>query len=116
MLTKQQFLDYIDKIKATYSKQDCLIEAIEKICEGDSWMMGMYGNELNVMVELLSLAMGLEIKGQDENVLEYFIFQLDFGKDYTPDCFTEMDGTPIDISTPEKLYDYIIKEEGGPKP
>lgn len=109
-LTKEQFIEYIGRIKATCDKDDMLSESIEKACNDDCRVIGLYGAECSVMVDLLSLAMGLEVGTYSGNVIEYFIYELNFGKEYAEGCFTEMDETPIDISTIEKLYDYIISE------
>lgn len=40
----------------------------------------------------------------------YFCYELNFGEDYEEGYITEADGTIIDISTPEKLYDYLLSE------
>lgn len=107
-LTKKQFVEYINRIKATCDKDDMLSDAIEKACDKNTWVIGLYGSECNTMIDLLSLAMGLKVGTYDGNVIEYFIYDINFGKNYTPECYTEEDGSPIDISTAEKLYDYII--------
>lgn len=109
-LTKGQFVEYVDYIKKTCDKDNMLSEAIEKACNDDCRVIGLYGTECSVMVDLLSLAMGSEVGTCNGNEIEYFIYDLNFGKDYAEGCFTEMDGTPIDISTAEKLYDYIVSE------
>ena len=109
-LTKGQFVEYVDYIKKTCDKDNMLSEAIEKACNDDCRVIGLYGTECSVMVDLLSLAMGSEVGTCNGNEIEYFIYDLNIGKDYAEGCFTEMDGTPIDISTAEKLYDYIVSE------
>ena len=109
-LTKEQFVEYVDCIKKTCDKDDMLSEAIEKACNDDCRVFGLYGTECSVMVDLLSLAMGLEVGTYSGNMLEYFIYDLNFGKEYKEGCVAEKDGTPIDISTVEKLYDYMASE------
>lgn len=109
-LTKEQFSEYVGRIKATCDKDDMFSEAIEKACNDDCRVIGLYGAECSTMVDLLSFAMGLEVDTCSGNALEYFIYDLNFGKYYTEGCFTEADDTPIDISTIEKLYDYIVSE------
>ena len=109
ILDKQDFVHYVNFIKKTCEKDNALSEAIEKACDGgDAFVIGLYSSEYITMTELLSLVMGLEVGTYDGNVLEYFIQELNFGKNYKADCYTEPDGTPIDISTAEKLYDYIV--------
>ena len=109
-LTKEQFVEYVGCIKKTCDKDDMLSEAIEKACNDDCRVIGLYGAECSAMVDLLSLAMGLEVGTCDGNEIEYFIYDLNFGKDYKEGCLTDMNGTSIDISTVEKLYDYIASE------
>lgn len=109
-LTKEQFVEYVECIKKTCDKDDMFSEAIEKACNDDCRVIGLYSAECSAMVDLLSLAMGLEVGTCDGNEIEYFIYDLNFGKDYNEGCLSEMDGTPIDISTAEKLYDYIASE------
>lgn len=109
-LTKEQFVEYVGRIKATCDKDDMLSGAIEKACNDDCRVIGLYSAECSTMVELLSFAMGLDLETPYGNILEYFIWDLNFGEDYKPDSYTEQDGTPIDISTAEKLYDCIISE------
>lgn len=46
---------------------------------------------------------------QMQNMVEYWAYELDYGKKYTIDNF-EVNGQPVDISTSEKLYDYLIGE------
>lgn len=41
--------------------------------------------------------------------ISYFIYELDYGKEYREDCVSDKNGNN-DISTPEKLYDYLMKE------
>ena len=109
-LTKEQFVEYVGCIKKTCDKDDMLSEAIEKACNDDCRVIGLYGAECSAMVDLLSLAMGLEVGTCDGNEIEYFIYDLNFGTDYKEGCLTDMNGTPIYISTTEKLYDYIVSE------
>lgn len=110
MLTKDQFIEYLNRIKNTNQKDDDLSQAVEKACNNNCRVIGLYSFECATMIELLSLVMGLEVGLRDGNILEYFIYDLDFGKEYSEGCYTEADGSPIDISTAERLYDYIVEE------
>lgn len=109
-LTKEQFVEYVGRIKATCDKDDMFSGAIEKACNDDCYVIGLYGAECSTMVDLLSFAMGLEVGTYSGNMIEYFIYDLNFGKDYKEGCVSEIDGASIDISTVEKLYDYIASE------
>ena len=43
-----------------------------------------------------------------ENI-DYFIFELDYGRKYEPGMITDEAGNDIDFSTAEKLYDYLTE-------
>lgn len=43
-----------------------------------------------------------------ENI-DYFINELDFGRKYKPGMITDDDDEDIDLSTAEKLYDYLVR-------
>ena len=42
--------------------------------------------------------------------IRYFLYEGNYGEDLKPDSVSEADGTPIDITTSEKLYDFLVKE------
>lgn len=40
----------------------------------------------------------------------FFIYELDFGRNYKEGCIKTRNGTIVDFSTAEKLYDYLVKQ------
>lgn len=42
-----------------------------------------------------------------DDIISYWVYELDFGKKYKEGCFQDTCGKSIDISTIEKLYDYL---------
>jgi len=42
--------------------------------------------------------------------IEYFVYELDYGKDYTPKSVFDETGKPIDLSTSAKLFNFLIDE------
>ena len=49
------------------------------------------------------------LKDAVENV-DYFIYELDYGRKYEPGMITDENGHDIDFSSAEKLYDYLAGE------
>ena len=43
-------------------------------------------------------------------IIDYWVYDLDYGKKYKDGCITEADNTNIILKTSEDLYDYLIKE------
>ena len=49
------------------------------------------------------------LKDAVENI-DYYIYELDYGRKYEPGMITDENGHDIDFSSAEKLYDYLIGE------
>jgi hypothetical protein len=41
--------------------------------------------------------------------IEYFCETLEYGKCYYPGALTDNEGNPIELRTPENLYDHLVK-------
>ena len=48
------------------------------------------------------------MKDSFENI-DYFIYELDYGRKYQPGMIQDENGQNINLSTAEKLYDYITE-------
>ena len=101
-LTKQEFVDILNRLReATELVDKDSKENLEcDFCNG----AGLQISHEGIVVKLLEKLM------QDSaGNISYFIYELDYGKEYREDCVSDKNGN-IDISTPEKLYDYLMKE------
>jgi hypothetical protein len=49
------------------------------------------------------------LKDAVENI-DYYIYELDYGRKYEPGIITDENGHDIDFSSAEKLYDYLTGE------
>ena len=107
-LTKQEFVDILNRLREATE----LVDKVEELfrdsrenlecdfCNG----AGLQISHEGIVVKLLEKLM------QDSaGNISYFIYELDYGKEYREDCVSDKNGN-IDISTPEKLYDYLMKE------
>ena len=45
----------------------------------------------------------------DTDMISYWIYELNYGKEYKEGCVLDANMNEIDLSTAEKLYDYLIK-------
>lgn len=98
-ITKEQFCEYIARMKNAW---DYDME-VTKLTRERNMEFGETNASYLVptCVELLDKLMG------DTGDVEYFCIDIDFGRDYKPGCVQELDGTDVDFSTAEKLYDYL---------
>lgn len=111
MITKEQFVNIINKMKATddfvrdvNDKARQLRELIDPdftdFFDGNSLII----THTDVVVQLL------ENMFNDKDYISWWIYELDYGRTYEEGDIKDEEGNSIDLSTAEKLYDFLIEE------
>jgi len=104
MISKESFIKMMDALQ---KQEEFDREAHNKLGEIFTDFEGYYGNDLiNIFPEILGDEMG-----DKDDWIFYFMYDLDYGTAYKEGDIAEKDGTIIDLSTAEKLYDFLIKEK-----
>lgn len=107
-LTKQEFVDIINRLREATEladKVDALFYNSRENLECDFCnAAGLQISHEGVVVKLLEKL----IQDTFGNI-SYFIYELDYGSEYREGCISDKNGN-IDISTPEKLYDFLMME------
>ena len=110
MITKERFIQIINRLE-NYNKlqekinrvfDECIDNKENDFCNAGSICIG----HESVVVELLENMFNTDM-------ISYWIYELDYGKEYKDGYVQDGEGNNIDISTAEKLYDYLIKEAEG---
>ena len=106
MITKDQFVKSInfieERVQAEFAINKLFTEEFE-----DS-MFFPYSKYETAYVDLLAASMSND-KFNALDDIQYFIYELDNGKRWKPGDVT-VNNKDIDMSTAEKLYDYLVKE------
>ena len=107
LISKQTFVKIMNTMR---DREDLVVKLNDVIREYKTTLNEDFldGNALVIggEEEILEL---LEILMKDScSDISYFMWEIDFGRDYEPGCFTD-NGQNIDISTAEKLYDYLVR-------
>lgn len=63
----------------------------------------------HLVVDLLKDNFKLDDK---DNTLEWWIWEMSYGKNITAEDVMDENGKFIDLTTPEKLYDYLVSIKG----
>jgi hypothetical protein len=106
-MTKETFVSAIEAIEKQYKHDLECGELLTKIYPEAHGYMLSYDNHLltNALVSVLSEAM------QDaNNWIEYYMYELDFGKENDRLKAFEKDGAEIPLSTASDLYDLLNKK------
>lgn len=105
----EEFVSIIDKLREASDLVDRVNELFRNSRDNmENEFFNAAGLQLsheNVVVNLLKKLMYDRYEW-----IEYFIYELDYGRSYEPGMITEADGTEIDLSSAEKLYNYLIAE------
>lgn len=102
MITKELFIESMAVLKKQHDYDKECAKAFATILK-DNFTTG-YDNDMlyTQMIRLMGCGHPYGVVN-----IEYFIDEIEFGSKYYEGCFTETDGTPIDISDAEKLYGYL---------
>ena len=110
MITKERFIQIIKRLE-NYNKlqeninglfDECIETKESDFCNAGSICIG----HESVVVELLENMFNTDM-------ISYWIYELDYWRKYRDGCVRDGEGNNVDISTLEKLYDYLIKEMEG---
>jgi hypothetical protein len=107
IVSKSLFLETMEAIEKQYKHDQKCNTAFKTLLPND-YTSG-YDNHWvnNELIKYLQKAMNDE---HAESWIEYFLWELDFGKKYRPGSVIRKDKTHIDLSNTGKLYDYLIEE------
>ena len=103
MISKELFVETINFMKERNDAVDRINRELSTEFEYNTFYPYFRYEEMLVKV--------LEAIMHDENDwIRYFIYDGNYGENLKPDSVSEIDGTPIDITTPEKLYKFLVNE------
>lgn len=109
MITKQQFVDIINKLKEV---NDFVEETNNNVRKLNNALISDFFNASSLSISHETIVVDLlNHIFNDEDIISWWIFELNYGRNYKKGCFTEADGTEIDVSTAEKLYEYLKKNK-----
>lgn len=110
ILTKEEFIYYIDELQKLHESSEKLNDALFNYDECSDFSGFSNFRALSLVTDLLEKLMDDPKDEYGYSTITYFTDELEYGTKWHEGCFTEADGTPIDISTSEKLYQYLVKE------
>ena len=107
MITKQEFVDIINKLKEV---NDFVDETNNKARKLNDAIISDFFNATSLSISHENIVVKLlENMFNDTDIISWWIYELDYGRKYEEGCIQDCDGKIIDIPTAEKLYDYLIK-------
>jgi hypothetical protein len=109
MINKKQFVKIINHLKEV---NDFLNETNDKARELNDAIISDFFNASSLSISFENDLVRVLENMFETDLISWWLYELEYGKNFTIGCIIEADGiTKPDLSTPEKLYDYLIKSK-----
>ena len=110
MITKKEFIEIINRLRDYNDLQDKINDLFKDNIDNKE-MDFMNAGSICIGHETIVVRL-LENMFNDKDTISWWFYECDYGRDFSLGDL-EVNGVAIDISTAEKLYDYLIKEAEG---
>lgn len=108
MINKKEFVEIINKLREV---NDFVDETNERARKLNDAIISDFHNAMSLTISHEPIVVDLlENMFSGGDTMSWWIYELDYGRKYYDGCIQDGKGENIDISTAEKLYDYLIKE------
>ena len=104
IINKELFIEVLEDAKKTDDYQNWLNKQLQS--NGvDGYIF--QPNCVDSVIKLLHNILG---DADTDDMISYFCFELDYGRKWKEGMVIDSNGTDIDLSTPGKLYDYLLSQ------
>lgn len=106
MITKKEFVEIIERLKNYNDLQDKIDDLFKSNIDNKE-MDFMNAGSICIGHETIVVKL-LENIFNNKDTISWWIYECNYGRDFSLGDL-EVDGIEIDLSTAEKLYDYLIE-------
>lgn len=106
IISKDRFVEITNRLKDYNDLQNKIDDLFEESIDNKEMD---FVNAGSICIGHESVVVYLLERMFDTDMISYFIYELDYGKKYKAGCVLDENMNEIDLSTAEKLYDYLIK-------
>ena len=110
IISKEKFVEIINRLKNYNELQDKIDDLFKDNIENRE---RDFINAGSICIGHESVVVYLLEKIFDTDMISYFIYELDYGEKYKAGCVLDENMNEIDLSTAEKMYDYLVKSLEG---
>ena len=104
VLSQEEFVDIINRLREASDLQEQVNKIFRNSRENDFYNAAA----LQISHESTVVFLLKKVLCDKYDYIEYFIYELDYGRKYESGMITDENGQDIDIHTPELLYDFIL--------
>lgn len=108
MITKNEFIEIIDRLRET---DELVTDVNERIASSKEVVISDFTNAGSMMICHEDIVIKLLANMfNDSDTLSWWMYELEYGRKYFPGCIQDKNGKNIDLSNESKLYDYLIEQ------
>ena len=109
MIPKTEFVEIINKLREVNDFVKDTNNNARKL--NDAIISDFFNaSSLSISHEIIVVRL-LENMFNDKDILSWWLYELDYGRKFKAGCIQDANGQDIDLSTVDKLYDYLVEEE-----
>lgn len=105
LVNKNDFIEIINRLQNYTKLQDKIDDLFEGLLDNKEQD---FCNAGSICIGHESVVTKLLEDMFETDLISWWIYELDYGKEYKPGCLTE-DDKEIDVSTSDKLYEVLIE-------
>lgn len=106
IISKDRFVEITNRLKDYNDLQNKIDDLFEESIDNKEMD---FVNAGSICIGHESVVVYLLENMFDTDIISYWIYELDYGEKYTKGCIVDEELNEVDLSTAEKLYDYLIK-------
>mgnify|MGYP005781527585 CR=1 FL=1 len=106
IISKEKFVEIINRLKSYTELQNKINDLFRDNIDNKEMD---FINAGSICIGHESVVVYLLEKMFDTDMISYFIYELDYGEKYRAGYVLDENGNEIDLSTAEKLYDFLIQ-------
>ena len=107
MISKEKFVEIINRLKKYNELQNDINELFNESIDNKEMD---FMNAGSICIGHESVVVYLLERMFDTDMISYFIYELDYGEKYKKGCVLDENMNEIDLSTAEKMYDYLVQD------
>ena len=107
MITKQEFIKIINNLKEV---NDFVYETNRRAEKLNDAIISDFYNTMSLSISHENTVVQLlENMFNDKDIISWWLYELDYGREFKKGYLKDENGFDIDVSSAGKLYDYLIK-------
>lgn len=110
MISKDKFFEILNYFQENEQFEESLRQLLKNSVRSTDFMDAAMFTDCK-MIDYVIYLLEDNFNDSSEGWIGYWIYELNYGKEWRPGCVTLKDGTDIKLQSKEDLYNFLIKNK-----